>query len=355
MQSTSKRPNVIFIDDEASIRESTFQSLKLDGFIPKVYESAEAALEDIDSQFEGVVVSDIRMPGMDGLALFKHLSSVDDELPVILISGHSDIPTAVDAVQRGAYDFLSKPFSPDRLTDSLRRALKTRKLVLDNRRLRQQTRDNIMAGPLLGESTLMENLRRTIDQISDINVSVLIEGETGTGKGLIASMLHGGSSRQSRQMVTIDCGALPDTFVDSELFGHVSGAYGGTPASRVGSLERANRSSLFLDAADSMPDAVQKKFELALDRREITPIGANLPRAIDIRLITSSQKDLGNSLMKGSSQPHFIIASTEFRSRYHPCANDAKISQSYSARFCHPHVKNFNAQGQSSRLIFGKN
>ena len=291
--------NVIFIDDEEDIRSSNLQSLNLAGFIPQAFASADAALEVIRSDFGGVIVSDIRMPGMDGLALFRHLSKLDEELPVILISGHSDIPTAVDAVQRGAYDFLSKPFSPDRLTESVSRALKTRMLVLENRRLKQDTKANLLAGPLLGESNMMENLRRTIDQISDINVSVLIEGETGTGKGLIASMLHKGSSRRNRQMTTIDCGALPDVLVDSELFGHVSGAFAGAATARVGSLERANRSSLFLDSADSMPDNVQKKFELALDRREITPLGANTPRSIDVRIITASQKDLNKLVEAG--------------------------------------------------------
>ncbi len=284
--------SIIFVDDEADIRAANVQSLELAGLAPIAFASAEAALAAIDDDFDGVVVSDIRMPGMDGLELFRRLSERDPDLPVILISGHSDIATAVAAMQRGAYDFLAKPYAPDQLVSRVKRALEKRSLVLENRRLRAQASAGTRAGPLLGTSPLIENLRRTIKQIADTDIDIVIEGETGTGKGLIAEMLHSGSARKARAMITLDCGALPDTLVESELFGHVSGAFAGAHHPRTGRIEQANRSTLFLDAVEMMSDAVQHKLQRALETREIMPMGSNSARAVDLRVIAASKVDL---------------------------------------------------------------
>ena len=290
---------VIFVDDEADIRAANVQSLQLAGLVPQAFDSAEAALAAIGDDFDGVVVSDIRMPGMDGLELFRRLSERDPDLPVILISGHSDIATAVAAMQRGAYDFLAKPYAPDQLVSRVKRALEKRSLVLENRKLRAQANAGTRAGPLLGTSPLIENLRRTIKQIADTDIDIVIEGETGTGKGLIAEMLHGGSARKARAMVTLDCGALPDMLVESELFGHVSGAFTGAHHPRTGRIEQANRSTLFLDTIETMSDAVQQKLQHTLEMREITPMGGNSARAVDLRVIAASKTDLAALVQQG--------------------------------------------------------
>lgn len=293
---------VAFVDDDPDLRLANLQSLTLAGLNASAYESAESALDAIDNDFAGVVVTDIRMPGMDGLELFRRLSERDPDLPVILISGHADVPTAVAAVQRGAYDFLSKPYLPDRLISSVNRALEKRSLVLENRQLRERTRENLGAGPLLGTSSTIERLRRTIKQIADVNVDVLIEGETGTGKGVVASMLHDLSSRgrSRRPMVTVDCGALPDTLVESELFGHVSGAFSGAQHPRTGRIEQAHRSTLFLDEVETMRDSVQQKLQRVLESREVTPLGTNVARAVDLRVVAASKVDLGSAVQRGS-------------------------------------------------------
>lgn len=292
-------PDVIFIDDEADIRRANCQSLELAGLTSLAFGSAEAALAAIQPDFAGVVVSDIRMPGGDGLELFRRLSERDPDLPVILISGHSDISTAVAAMQRGAYDFLSKPYAPDHLVSRVKKALEKRALVIENRRLRAQTLSGQRAWPLLGESPLIENLRRTIRQIADTDIDILIEGETGTGKNLIASMLHGASARKARAMVTVDCGALPETLIESELFGHVSGAFTGAYHPRTGRIFQANRSTLFLDAVETMSDTVQKKFQSALESRMVTPMGGNTARTVDTRVIASSKVDLAALVAQG--------------------------------------------------------
>ena len=236
---------------------------------------------------------------MDGLELFRRLSVRDPDLPVVLISGHSDIQTAVAAVQRGAYDFLAKPFQPDRLVATVKRALEKRQLVLENRRLRAQVGASLEAGPLLGNSPAIDQLRRTIKQIAKVDVDVLVEGETGTGKDLVAAMLHHLSQRGARPMVTLDCGALPDTLVESELFGHVSGAFIGAQHPRTGRIEQANRSTLFLDEVETMPIGVQQKLQRALETRQITPMGANAPRALDLRVVTASKVDLAALVQQG--------------------------------------------------------
>ena len=290
---------VVFIDDEAEIRRATAQSLSLAGLEAITFDSGEAALAAIGSDFDGIVISDIRMPGIDGLELFRRLSERDPDLPVILISGHSDIATAVAAVQRGAYDFLAKPFQADRLIATAKRALEKRQLVLENRHLRAQSGALLEAGPLLGNSPAIDQLRRTIKQIAQLDVDVLIEGETGTGKSLIASMLHDLSQRRARPMVTLDCGALPDVLVESELFGHVSGAYAGAHHLRTGRIEQANRSTLFLDEVETMPATVQQKLQRALETRQITPMGGDVPRALDFRTVTASKVDLAARAQQG--------------------------------------------------------
>ena len=295
----TRAQRIVFVDDEADICAANVQSLELAGLAPIAFASAEAALAVIDDDFDGVVVSDIRMSGMDGLELFRRLSERDPDLPVILISGHSDIATAVAAMQRGAYDFLAKPYAPDQLVSRIKRALEKRELVLENRRLRAQASAGTRAGPLLGTSPLIENLRRTIKQIADTNIDIVIEGETGTGKGLIAEMLHSGSGRKARAMITLDCGALPDTLVESELFGHVSGAFAGAHHPRTGRIEQANRSTLFLDAVEMMSDAVQHKLQRALETREIMPMGSNSARAVDLRVIAASKVDLAGLVQQG--------------------------------------------------------
>ena len=282
---------VAFVDDETEVRQANGQSLSLAGFEPVLFDSGEAALAGISDDFAGVVVTDLRMPGIDGLELLRRLSERDDDLPVILISGHADVATAVAAVKRGAYDFLSKPYAPDQLVTCVKRALDRRALALENRALRRTAAS--ATSPLFGNAPAIEALRRTITQIADLDVDVLIEGETGTGKGLVASMLHDLSHRRRRPMVTIDCGALSDAHAESELFGHVSGAFPGAQHPRTGRIEQANRGSLFLDDIDMMPDAIQLRLHRVFDRREVTPLGADRGREVDLRVVAASKVDLG--------------------------------------------------------------
>jgi DNA-binding NtrC family response regulator len=211
---------VAIIDDEADMRESVSQWLSLSGFDPVTFESAELALKLLGPDFNGVVISDIRMPGMDGMALLRRLQSVDPGLPVILMTGHGDVPMAVEAMRIGASDFVEKPFDPDRLAELCRRAGEARARTLETRALRRELSDGgVLMRRLMGSSPAIEKLRETILDAAQADGHVFIVGETGTGKSLIALALHAGSSRASKPLVTLNCASVPSEQLEPMLFG----------------------------------------------------------------------------------------------------------------------------------------
>ncbi len=282
--------DILFVDDDEELRRATAQSLTLEGFGVRPVAGAAQALHEIEHGFEGIVVTDIRMPGMDGLELLARLMARDPDLPVILVSGHADVPIAVGALRQGAYDVIEKPYAIDQLVASIRRAIERRALVLENRRLRGVLPDRD-DGPLLGSSPAIEHLRRTIAQVGPIGVDVLVQGETGTGKGVVAAMLHT-LSRRRGPMITVDCGALPAGLFEAEVFGHVASAAPGAPMPRTGRVEQAHRGTLFLDEIEAMDEAVQLKMQRVLEHREVTPVGATAARTIDLRVVSASSADL---------------------------------------------------------------
>lgn len=290
---------VAFVDDDADLRRANAKSLELAGYDVRLFDSGGPALAAIGADFPGIVVSDLRMPGMDGMQLFRALNEADPELPVILITGHGDVATAVAAIRDGAYDFITKPYAPDALLRSIARGLEQRRLTLENRQLRREAERAAASSVLLGQSPAIEHLRRTIDQLGDTDLDILIEGETGTGKTLVASLLHRTSRRRGRPMTTVDCGALPTGVIDSELFGHVAGAFPGAQHSRTGRIEAAEFGTLFLDEIDALPLAIQPKLLRAIEDRVITPLGANEARRIDVRIVAASPTDLQQKVSAG--------------------------------------------------------
>jgi len=303
---TPSQPQVLIIDDEPDVLNAHTQSLQIAGLRARGLSRAEDAFDIVDQAFDGVVVSDVRMPGMDGLELFRRLTEIDPDLPVILVSGHADISVAVNAVRNGAYDFIAKPFVPDQLILSVQRALDRRRLILENRRLRSQAVDTSDGGPLLGNNPSIIALRRTIAQLADTDIDVLLEGETGTGKSLVAGILHQRSKRSRRAIVAVDCGALPDAMLDVELFGHVAGAFQNNPRGRVGRLEEANKSTLFLDAIDAAPIPVQHKLHRALETRSIMPLGATFAKTLDLRIIAASASPLDKRVESNAFLPSLL-------------------------------------------------
>jgi two-component system C4-dicarboxylate transport response regulator DctD len=290
---------VALIEDDDDFRAALVERLELENLTVHAYHSAEAALAEIDADFPGIVVTDLRMPGLDGRQLLDRLQTLDPALPVILITGHGDIAEAVAAMNAGAYDFVAKPFAFERLHESLKRALEKRALVLDNRRLTALSSEAGLELPLLGESRAIRALRATIAQIADARMDVLIEGETGSGKEAVARALHYNGRRRPQPFVPVNCGALPESLIDSELFGHELGAFAGAMRRRVGHVERAHNGTLFLDAVDTMPMSVQVKMLRVLEEREIHPIGSDAPRVVDLRVLASSTGDLNDAVVQG--------------------------------------------------------
>lgn len=284
---------VILIDDDRELLRATAQTLSLAGYDVRPFSSGNEALAQIDETFSGVVVSDIRMPGLDGLELFERISVQDRELPVILMTGHGDIPMAVKAIQNGVYDFLAKPFPAERLVQCVRHAAEKRNLVMENRRLRAGNASSDDGLPLIGQTPVMERLRHMLRQIADTDVDVLVTGETGSGKEVVASVLHSWSRRSSANFVALNCGALPEQVIESELFGHEAGAFTGAQKKRVGRIEHSSGGTLFLDEIESMPLSTQVQMLRVLEMREVTPLGTNEVRPVDLRVVAASKVDLG--------------------------------------------------------------
>ncbi|MER8850315.1 sigma-54 dependent transcriptional regulator [Mesorhizobium australicum] len=290
---------VALVDDDADLLHATTQLLELAGFTVIGFDNAEAALGVVDRNFEGVVVSDIRMPGMNGLQLFDRVKAVDPDLPVILVTGHGDVDLAVAALKDGVYDFIPKPYAGERLVEALKRASEKRRLVMENRRLREAAALAADGMPLIGEALAIRRLRETLRQIADMDVDVLVEGETGTGKEVVADLLHRWGRRRAKPLVALNCGALPETVIESELFGHEAGAFTGAQRRRIGSIEHSSGGTLFLDEIESMPPALQVKLLRVLETRSLTPLGSNETRRLDLRVVAATKVDLGRQDQRG--------------------------------------------------------
>lgn len=292
-------PVILFVDDDAAMREANVQTLELAGLAVQPFAGAQAALAQIQPDFAGAVITDIRMPGLDGLQFFERIRAVDPEIPVILITGHGDVPMAVRALQDGAFDFLAKPFAAGHLAASAAKALAARALVLDNRRLRADAAAR-SESPLIGDTPAMVRLRETIAQVARADIDVLIEGETGTGKELVAAMLHRGSPRSARPFVAVNCAALPEAHAEIELFGHAADAVPGARFARTGRIEASDRGTLFLDDIDGMPIGVQSRLLRVIEEREVLPIGEARPVPLDLRVIASVKPGLEALIEQGA-------------------------------------------------------
>ncbi|HLO94566.1 MAG TPA: sigma-54 dependent transcriptional regulator, partial [Burkholderiaceae bacterium] len=277
------------------------QALQLAGLPARAVASVEEARPLLHAGFAGVVVTDMRLPGADGLGLVRHCQEMDAALPVIMITGHGDVSLAVEAMRAGAYDFIPKPFSPEHLVEVVRRALDKRRLTLEVVQLREAlARRGGVAAKLVGRSPQIEAVRQLVARVAESRVDVLIRGETGTGKELVAQALHELSARRGGPFVALNCGGLPETLLDSELFGHEPGAFTGAQKRRIGKIEHASGGTLFLDEVESMPMAAQIKLLRVLQERLIERLGSNQPLPVDCRVVAATKDDLLEKSRQGA-------------------------------------------------------
>ncbi|MBV7297189.1 sigma-54-dependent transcriptional regulator [Enterovibrio paralichthyis] len=285
-------PEIWIIDDERSIRDALSQTLDIEGFHARAFASAKEALGQLNNAFEGVIISDINMPVMDGMAFLQHALGIDPELSIVMLTGHGDISTAVSAMRKGAYDFLEKPFSTDHLMDVLRRGIEKRALVLENRELKRELETQSAPGPrILGNSESVKLLRRTVFYQKDQTGDILLQGERGTGKELAARLIHDQGNRQDEPFVAVKCRQLPEALLDIELFGSDQHGFATLPGYKNSKVAAAGKGTLFLDGIEALPAKSQARLSelLATDERP--------------RIIASSRVDLAQSAGQGKFNP----------------------------------------------------
>ena len=264
------------------------------------FERPEPILERLSRGFYGVVVSDIKMPRMDGKALLQRALEIDSALPVVLVTGHGDVPMAVEAMRAGAYDFIEKPFDTTHLAEVLARAIEKRRLVLENRALRDELGERTgLAAVLVGKSAAMERLRQQVAAVAATEADALVIGETGSGKEVVARALHQFGPREAGPFVAVNCGALPAEIIESELFGHEAGAFTGATKRRIGKLEHASGGTVFLDEIESMPLDLQVKLLRVLEERSVVRLGSNASLPLDLRFVAATKLDLEQASQEG--------------------------------------------------------
>lgn len=291
---------ILLVDDEEIVTKSLSQALSLESYESLSLNSAESALPLIDESWDGVVISDINMPDMNGLEFLSAIQEVDKDIPVIMLTAFGSVPNVVHAMQAGAYDFIEKPFATDQLIDTVSRAIEKRKLTLENRELRQQVETQSRPGPgILGNHPKMVELRSLLNTIKNANTDILVRGETGTGKELVARYLHQTSDRSDGRFVAINCGAISPSLLESELFGHEAGAFTGANKQRIGKIEYANGGTLFLDEIESMSMEAQINLLRVLEERKLARVGSNIEIDFDIRIVAATKEDLKTQADKG--------------------------------------------------------
>lgn len=283
------KPTILVTDDEKSIRNSLREILEFEDYRVLVADAGESALSQLQQEKVDLMILDIKMKGMDGIEVLQKVKELNEDLPVIMISGHGTIKIAVQATKIGAFDFIEKPPDLNRLLISVRNALSRNKLVEENKRIRSEL-NNVRE--MIGESPSIERIKKTIDKVAPSTSRVLITGENGTGKELVARWIHEKSNRASKKFVDVNCAAIPSELLESELFGHEKGAFTGASSQRIGKFEQADGGTLFLDEIGDMSLDAQSKVLRVLQENQITRVGGSERINVDVRVLCATNRDL---------------------------------------------------------------
>jgi two-component system response regulator PilR (NtrC family) len=292
-------PRILIVDDEPSMQEFLEILLQRDGHDTLCSGSAESALVALESDDFDLVISDIRMGGMSGLDLLDRIAELNAETLVVLITAHGTTESAVEAMKHGAYDYVTKPFSVDEIRLVVQKALEKKSLSTENRLLRRQLSDRAHLPALIGKSPGMASVCELIRQVADTRTNILITGESGTGKDLVARAIHSLSDRKSRPFVVVNCGAIPENLLESELFGHVKGAFTGAISQKMGLFEVADGGTLFLDEVGELPHALQVKLLRALQEKTFKRVGGTTDIHVDVRILSATNRELEEDVGSG--------------------------------------------------------
>jgi two-component system, NtrC family, response regulator AtoC len=292
--------SILVADDDAVARELLVEVLTREGYRVRAAAGGAEAIRAAESEVFDVALIDLRMPDVDGLAVLARIRALDPAPPVFILTAFAAIETTIEAIRQGAYDYLSKPFRVDEIKLAVRRVLETERLVRENREFRQELRGRYGVERLIGQSPEMVDIYRLVARVAALDTTVLIQGETGTGKELVARAIHYASPRAERPFVAIDCAALPESLFESELFGHERGAFTGAVGSRRGLLETADGSTCFLDEIGELPLGLQAKLLRVLQERVLRRVGGNEPLPVNLRLIAATNRDLRKRVEDGT-------------------------------------------------------
>jgi len=293
-------PRILVVDDELIVCESCQRILEEEGLEVEVALSGGEALEKMKVSPFDIVITDLKMPGIDGMELLKTLRREYPDTIVIMITGFSTVETAVEAMKLGAFDYIPKPFTPDEVSIVVKKAIEQKNLLLENIYLRQELREKYGFHNIVGKSKKMQEIYRIIVKVAPTDSTVLINGQSGTGKELIARAIHFNSSRRDKQFVTVDCAVLAENLLESELFGHIRGSFTGAVTTKPGLFEVANGGTVFLDEIGNISLSIQAKLLRVLQEREFTPVGGTKAKKVDIRLIAATNKDLEKMIKEGT-------------------------------------------------------
>ena len=292
--------HILVIDDDKAMRDACFQILSRQGYRVELAASAKQGLSLLERLSFDSILLDLVMPDMDGLEALKKIKALDPDVEVIIITGYGTIQSAVESIKAGAFHFLSKPFVPDDLRNLVSRALGKRRLDLENLYLRQELKTKDERNVLVYESESMIRIMDMIARVAPTDSTVLITGESGTGKGLVARNIHQMSQRSRRPFITVDCGTLVETLFESELFGHVKGSFTGADANKIGKFELAQNGTLFFDEISNIGLEVQAKLLRAVEERKISKVGSHRVITVDVRIIAATNKDLTKAIKDGT-------------------------------------------------------
>ena len=295
----AKKKKILIVDDEEGMRHMLVSMLGKEGYVVKAVSNGLDAIKQLDEDIFDLLLCDIRMPGMDGLAFFRKIKSKGHTLPVIIMSAYGTIDTAVEAIKEGAYDYISKPFRQDEILLTLKKAEERERLASENMRLRQEVEKTYSFSNIIGKSEKIQELFNAIKKVAGVRSTVLLGGESGTGKELVAKAIHYNSDRKGEAFVAVNCGAIPENLIESELFGHVKGAFTDAVRARRGLFEEANGGTLFLDEIGELPLNLQVKLLRVLQEDEITRVGSASLIKVDVRIVAATTRNLAEEVKDG--------------------------------------------------------